>query len=340
MPFGMKLPFHRGAPPGPPQFRKADFSIDTFVDALNWFKHRQKAFGGTEAQVLQKFNDRRSGLPDKTALKAAVKASGTRPVTYRRGEIRAVNRILADELAEAMQYGPNDKNLSADVIQEMWPTSMILADFCQCLQLLVPGTRFNMGPLKGFERMAEKVVEETKGGYDYEIAKLNDAYRASIVCRDEKVFAQVLAECQRWVHPRFGIWYDKKPKNKFELQDEFLGYGDFTYWLNFREVAQTTELQIHHLGVIFGKTAEKKWGYGEIATYSSLAAQYQIPGGLGHKFYEDYRKPATTPQQKAKQDKAKELSIRYYGICQGKRKATPEDIKEFKQMKSFWRFLP
>ena len=122
------------------------------------------------------------------------------------------------------------------------------------------------------------------------------------------------------------------------MPDDFLGYGDYTYFLNFREVNQTSELQIHQLGVIFGKTELKNWGYADIATYSSLEAQYQIPGGLGHKFYEDYRKPATTPEQLKKKEEAEQLSLKYYGICRGK-KATPEDIKEFKKMKGFWRFL-
>jgi hypothetical protein len=303
------------------------FSIKTAADAYRWFANRKKTFGcDTPAQVLQKWSQRKQGLDrGKEALKARVKLSGIPAVT----PDKQVNPVINKALAKGMQIDEQDKTLSVDVIKEMWPTSMILADFCQCLQLLVAGTKFSMGPLKGHERMAEKLADETQDGYDYEIAKLNDAYRASIVCRDQDSFDELVGLCRMLVIPLYGIAWHKPPKNKFKMPEIFLGYGDVTYFLNFREVDQTAELQIHQLGVLFGKTNLQSWGnYANIATYSSLESQYQIPGGLGHKFYEDYRNPRATPQQK---EKAKALSMKYYGICRGDI-AKPDDIKLFKDI--------
>jgi hypothetical protein len=306
------------------------YSIKTAADAYKWLGNRKKAFGcSTRAEVLQKWGNRKSVLPDKGDLKNSVRASGAGPVTYGPDkEITSVNPILVNALSKAMQIDPQDKDLSTDVIKEMWPTSMILADFCQCLQLLAVGSKFSMGPLKGHERMAEKVADETDDGYDYELANLNDAYRASIVCKDQACYDDVVRLCKLLVSPAYGIAYHKEPKDKFKYPDKFLGYGDYTYFLNFRETDHTAELQIHILGVIFGKTAAKNWGYGDIATYSSLEAQFGIPGGLGHKFYEDYRNPAATREEK---EAAKALSMKYYGICRGN-KATPDDTKLFREI--------
>jgi hypothetical protein len=320
------MPFFSPKKKDAPIEKAGVFSIKTEVDAIKWFENRKKAFGGTKQEVLQKWNHRTLWLPD---LKADVEPTHAPAFYQYPGTERTwVNPEVVKALAKAMQYDPKDKRLSADFIKQMWPTSMILADFGRCLELLVAGTKFCMGPLKGFDRMAEKLEKE----YDLEIAQLNDAYRASIVCKDKSCLDQLLAECHMVVTPVYGIAWHKPFKDKFKDSEKNLGYGDFTYYLNFREVDQTAELQIHQLGIIFGKTTFTDWVKMElekIFPYKSLEGQYHIPGGLGHHFYEIVRGDKASPTEK---DKAENLSIRYYDICKGKKKATSEDTKEFRKI--------
>ena len=183
-----------------------------------------------------------------------------------------------------------------------------------------PGVKWVLGPIKGLGRMAQKAAQQID--YDFDCSKLKDCFRGSVACPEQK-FAGVLDTLNACIRPEYGMSLKEPVKNKFQQLDKYLGYGDVTYFVVFRELAMACELQVHKLNMLFGKMNRKAWSASDLdplMNYEQRQNELGIPGGLGHLFLEVATRGGYSP---AAVKAAEELSPLYYAACNARGRAPP-----------------
>lgn len=193
-----------------------------------------------------------------------------------------------------------------------------------------PGVKWVLGPIKGLGRMSQKASQQID--YDFDFSGLKDCFRGSIACPDRYFVGarNTLNEC---IQPEYGMSLKEPVKDKFQERDKFMGYGDLTYFVVFRELHVSCELQVHKLGMLFGKMSKASWVKCELEplmSYEQKERELGIPGGLGHLFLEVATRGGYS---EAAVKAAKELSPLYYAACNASGPATTNirtKIAEFK----------
>ena len=233
-------------------------------------------------------------------------------------------KIIADEVEGYVQYSEFDREF---VKKEgdwwtRWPTSMLLHDLGEAIEQIFhqKNVSFSLGPLKGYERAIQKTLDEN----ELDFVKLEDMYRATLLCKSQTEFAQVTNFLDIVLTDEYGMCVrpgrqKDKSSPAAKAKSDYMGYGDMTYFINFIETRQPCELQVNMVGMLWGKMSEIDWlkcGYGEVFPYASTAGATTFGvkyGGIGHKFYEVYRTKKTGTEAET----AQRLSKLYYGACTG-----------------------
>jgi hypothetical protein len=197
-----------------------------------------------------------------------------------------------------------------------------------------PGVKWILGPIKGLGRMAQKAAQAVD--YDFDCSKLKDSFRGSIACPDRQ-FEGVLRTLDEVIKPAYGMTLKEPKKDKFQQLPKFMGYGDVTYFIVFRELAVSCELQVHKLGMLFGKMSHENWdkdGLDALMNYRSKEQELGIEGGLGHCILEVATRGGFSVDAVRV---ATVLSPLYYTACNVKSGPAPNKtmltalIKEFKE---------
>ena len=108
--------------------------------------------------------------------------------------------------------------------------------------------------------MAQKAAGEAD--YDFNLSGLKDAYRGSIACPTDRDYDKVISTLDRLIIPANGMTLERTSggkKDKFKDLSANMGYGDMTYFVIFREEKVACELQVHKIGMLFGKMSAVSW---------------------------------------------------------------------------------
>jgi hypothetical protein len=195
-----------------------------------------------------------------------------------------------------------------------------------------PGVKWLLGPIKGLGRMAQKAAQQAD--YDFDCAGLKDCFRGSIAC-PEQLFDKAIRTLDEIIIPDYGMSLKEPKKDKFQQLVKFMGYGDVTYFVVFRELAVSCELQVHKLGMLFGKMSRANWVQCDLEPlmgYANKEKELGIPGGLGHCLLEVATRGGYSVAAVAA---AKHLSPLYYAACNIKSGPAPNRQEIMKKIEEF-----
>lgn len=139
----------------------------------------------------------------------------------------------------------------------------------------IPGATLAKGPIKSEARMTEKVMKDYGGDY----SKMKDTVRNTIIVPKQSDLKAAI---------------EKLPKSEFPVKTQDakkdpLGYSGFI--TNHRlSNGLIGEIQVNTPGMIYAKEPESiARGILGDAQYDAIAKKVGVPGGLGHKYYEQWR---------------------------------------------------
>lgn len=149
----------------------------------------------------------------------------------------------------------------------------------------------------------ESILRKARDEYGGDPSHVKDAVRNTIIVDSDEDIDRVLND--------FSSRYGDRVKIKRQRPEEYLGYSGSI--INFKAKNGTyCEIQVNTARMIYAKDTHAEAFLGR-DTFNRIRAQYGVPPGRGHEFYEKFRVLKDPSQQKQREELERQ-SREYYAI--------------------------
>lgn len=286
-------------------------------------KYEWYLYSGTDQENSRPFCEERKGkyfhfkeIEAWADLNWQGKADGTNAQTIfiLAGGYRCIDSILPVSIAvvpeEVIQRNIQNGNYNPDIVSEVPPPELTVQNIMeaakeakseleQATKNILTETDAIATPvdLKTERSIMRKVTEE----YGGDVSQVGDAVRNTIIGEKEEISSILKA-----VKEEFG---NAIIKYKHQSPENYMGYSGDLFNIRFSN-GSIGEMQVNTAKMIYAKESEAaaKHILGD-DLWNAIRRETGQPGGLGHKYYEEYRLISTSAKRKME---LKRLSEEYY----------------------------